>query len=155
MDSVLSLTLSASRRHRSLCLPCCFHVLLPLWRTSSPPRWVFPGHSGNRCRFFFFLKEERFRSNTVPVPPPKKQNKTLLVIHFLQWLNKCYVWFFFLHLWHCQFYKNRWQRAQDCGAQLAWQNAMETFSAGSLSLNIAKQYTIWASISGQWLLIHF
>lgn len=69
MDSVLFLTLSASRRHRSLCLPCCFHVLHPLWRTSSPPRWVFPGHSGNRCRFI--LKEERFRSNTAPVFPPQ------------------------------------------------------------------------------------
>lgn len=87
MDAVLFPTLSPSLRHRGLCPSCCFHILLPLWRTSSPVRWVFPSQSRNRCRF---VKEERFRSNTVPVFFPQP----LLVTHFLQfqtatsWLAK-------------------------------------------------------------------
>lgn len=72
MDSVLFLTPSPSLRHGSLCLPCCFHVLLPLWRTSSHLRWVFPSHSMNRCRL---LKEERLRSSTVPVLSPPNHHR--------------------------------------------------------------------------------
>lgn len=35
-------SLSLSLCHRSLCLSCCSHVLLPFWRTSSPLRWAAP-----------------------------------------------------------------------------------------------------------------
>lgn len=53
--SVPFLRLSPSQRHCSVCLSCCFHVLLPLWRTSSPFRWVL-SKPLQKTSVVFFIK---------------------------------------------------------------------------------------------------
>lgn len=108
---------------------CCFHALLPLWRTSSPLRWVFPSRSTDRCRF---SKEERVASNTAPVV-----STTIVARYFIcfqlqtatSWLAKWMLCFFCIS-GKVSFTRTDGKRAQGCGAQLACQNAMETFSAG-------------------------
>lgn len=132
-------------------LPWCLHVLLPLWRTSSPLRWVFPRSAGNRCRlFFFFLREEGFRSNTEPPrPPPYKKT----IVNSIPWGLR----------------RQKLTGGKKCSvfASLAWSVLQEQMAAGSglwgtaclpecngnilcrkPSLNIAKQYAMWAPIQG-------
>lgn len=97
---------------------------LSLWRTSSPLRWVFQDtpqtgagfgtRKASDPRFCLFFPT--IIGNLLPHPNSHKLTGQINVV--------------FLLLWQCQFYGNRWQRAQGCGAQLVCQNAMETFSAG-------------------------
>lgn len=71
--SVPFLRLSPSRRHCSLCLSCCFHVLLPLWRTSSPFRWVLSKPLQKTGVVVFLLNQ-----HSCPFLP-----QTSFAIHFL------------------------------------------------------------------------
>lgn len=106
------------------CLPALLFSSLSLWRTSSPLRWVFQDtpqtgagfgtRKASDPRFCLFFPT--IIGNLLPHPNSHKLTGQINVV--------------FLLLWQCQFYGNRWQRAQGCGAQLVCQNAMETFSAG-------------------------